>query len=268
MSTEKMIVIFGLLIVFGLLLLPLPLKAESTEWKLVWSDDFDSPNRSAIDSTKWVFDIGGGHWGNEESEYYTDRIENVYQENGCLVIKALKEQYQGWEYTSGRIKTKGKFEPKYGRIEARIKVPYGQGIWPAFWMLGNDIDIHNWPNCGEIDIMENIGYEPYTVHGTIHGPGYSGGRGPSSIINFKEKLADDFHVFAIEWEPKEIRWYFDGKKYFSQTPNEVSDKWVFDHPFFIILNVAVGGSWPGYPDKTTVFPQQMLVDYVRVYQHP
>lgn len=265
MFLKRKIIFLGVLIASGMILFQLPLEAASTEWKLVWSDEFDGPDGASIDSKKWNFDIGGGHWGNAEAQCYTDRIDNVYQENGCLVIRAIKEKYDGWEYTSGRITTKDKFEPKYGRIEARIKVPYGQGLWPAFWMLGNDINTNNWPNCGEIDIMENLGREPYRVHGAIHGPGYFGARGPTAFIDSQEKLSNDFHVFAIEWQPKEISWYFDGEKYFSQTPNDV-DTWVFDHPFFIILNVAVGGTWPGYPDETTVFPQKMLVDYVRVYQ--
>lgn len=237
------------------------------QWKLVWNDEFNGPDGSPVDPAKWEYDLGGWGWGNEEAEYYTDRTKNVYQENGFLVIQALRENYEGREYTSGRIKTKGRFELLYGRIEARIKLPFGQGIWPAFWMLGNDIDTNNWPNCGEIDIMENIGREPDIIHGTIHGPGYSGAWGPTGLFQTKDKkVSDDFHVYAIEWEPNQIRWYFDDQCYFTIGPDDILGKWVFDHPFFILLNVAVGGSWPGYPDETTVFPQKMLVDYVRVYQ--
>jgi hypothetical protein len=169
--------------------------------------------------------------------------------------------------------TKNKIDFAYGRVEAKIKIPYGQGIWPAFWMLGSDIDDVSWPNSGEIDILENIGKasEEKILYGTIHGPGYSGGAGiGSGPYDTGVRLADDFHTYAIEWEPTEIRWYFDGVEYFSATPDDVpaGKEWVFNKPFFIIMNVAVGGNWPGYPDGTTTFPQHMTVDYVRVYQGP
>jgi beta-glucanase (GH16 family) len=245
-------------------------------WKLVWSDEFDGPNGSPVDSTKWGFDTGGGGWGNNELETYTSRTENASREGGMLVIKAIKETFRGSDnitrdYTSARLLTRNKFTQAYGRIEARIKVPYGQGIWPAFWMLGDNIGTAGWPNCGEIDIMENIGREPSIVHGTVHGPGYSGDKGVGAAYTLSggKKFSDDFHTFAVEWEPNVLRWYVDGLLYKTITPNDpniAGKSWVFDHPFFIILNVAVGGYWPLYPDATTVFPQQMLVDYVRVYQ--
>lgn len=236
-------------------------------WKLTWSDEFDETNGSKPDSAKWVYDIGGTGWGNNELEYYTDSAKNAYQENGHLVIKAIEENVGGRNYTSARIKTKGRFEQAYGKFEARIKIPYGQGIWPAFWMLGKDVDSTVWPGCGEIDIMENIGKEPEIIHGTIHGPGYSADKGLSSGYT-GIRFADDYHVYAVEWEPNVIRWYCDGKLYATKTSNDIGkgNKWVFDHPFFMILNVAVGGGWPGNPDATTVFPQTMEVDYVRVYQ--
>jgi beta-glucanase (GH16 family) len=244
-------------------------------WKLVWSDEFDGPNGSPVDSTKWGFDTGGGGWGNNELETYTSRTENASREGGMLVVKAIKETFRGSDnitrdYTSARLLTRNKFSQAYGRIEARIKVPYGQGIWPAFWMLGDNIGTAGWPNCGEIDIMENIGREPSIVHGTIHGPGYSGGDGIGAAYTLPtgQKFSDNFHTFAVEWEPNVMRWYVDGLLYKTITPANLpaGKSWVFDHPFFIILNVAVGGYWPLYPDATTVFPQQMLVDYVRVYQ--
>ena len=244
-------------------------------WSLVWSDEFDGPNGSPVDSSKWSFNIGGNGWGNNELETYTSRTANAYRDGGMLVIKALKETLTGSDgitrnYTSARLLTKNKFSQAYGRFEARIKIPYGQGIWPAFWMLGDNIDTAHWPNCGEVDIMENIGKEPSTVHGTFHGPGYSGGNGISAAYALAngQKFADDFHTFAVEWEPNVIRFYVDGLLYKTRTPADLpaGTTWVFDHPFFIILNVAVGGGWPGNPDATTVFPQQMLVDYVRVYQ--
>jgi beta-glucanase (GH16 family) len=178
--------------------------------------------------------------------------------------------YGPCQYTSARLITKGKFDLKFGRFEARIKIPRGQGVWPAFWLLGNDIDTVGWPKCGEIDIMENIGREPSTVHGTIHGPGYSGSKGIGAPFKLADNavFADDFHVYAVEWTANEIRWYVDGVKHESAEPRNLpaGARWVFDHPFFIILNLAIGGEWPGSPDNTTTFPQTMLVDYVRVYK--
>jgi beta-glucanase (GH16 family) len=246
----------------------------TSAWKLVWSDEFDGPNGSAVDPSKWVTETGGGGWGNDELEYYTNRLDNATQQDGNLVIKVLQEKYIGpgdatRNYTSARLKTLGRFSQTYGRFEARIKIPRGQGIWPAFWMLGDDIEKPGWPDCGEIDIMENIGKEPALVHGTIHGPGYSGERGIGApyALPADQRFADDFHIFAVEWEPNAIRFYVDDHLYTTRTPADLpkGTKWVYDHPFFLLLNVAVGGNWPGSPDASTVFPQTMLVDYVRVY---
>ncbi len=250
-------------------------QAASPAWKLVWSDEFNGPNGSAVDSSKWVSETGGGGWGNNELEYYTKRVQNAWQQDGNLMIKVLQEKYKGADgvsrdYTSARLKTLGKFSQTYGRFEARMKIPRGQGIWPAFWMLGNDIEKPGWPDCGEIDIMENIGKEPAMVHGTIHGPGYSGagGIGSSFSLPGNPSFADDFHLYAVEWEPKAIRFYVDDHLYATRTPTDLpkETKWVYDYPFFLLLNVAVGGDWPGNPDASSVFPQTMLVDYVRVYQ--
>jgi len=249
--------------------------APPAVWSLVWSDEFNGPTGAAVDSTKWTPAVGGGGWGNNELEYYTARPENAYQSGGSLVIKALKEHFTGSdnvtrEYTSARLITKNKFSAQYGRFEARIKIPYGQGIWPAFWMLGTDIDNVGWPRCGEIDIMENIGREPSITHGTIHGPGYSGGGGLGSSYSLpnNQRFADSFHTFAIEWESNVLRFYCDGILYKTRTPADLpaGKTWVYNHPFFILMNLAVGGDWPGSPDATTLFPQTMLVDYVRVYQ--
>ena len=233
-------------------------------WTLVWQDEF---NGTEIDKSKWTFDKGGDGWGNAELEYYTDRPENAHLENGSLVITARKEAYKGSPYTSARLKTQDLAAWTYGRVEARIRIPRGQGLWPAFWMMGNNIYQVGWPGNGEIDIMENIGKEPARIHGTAHGPGYSGPVGPSSPFDLASgAFADEFHVFAIEWQPAEIRWYVDDQLYKTLIPTGAHGKWVFDHPFFILLNVAVGGGWPGYPDETSIFPQSMQVDYVRVYQ--
>lgn len=188
-----------------------------------------------------------------------------------LVIEAREEEItvSGRPYSSARLKTEGLNAWQYGRIEARLKLPYGQGIWPAFWMLGENIDSKGWPGSGEIDIMEHIGREPDRIYATVHSPGYSGGNGVGShLVTDADSLKNDFHVYAIEWQEDEIRWYFDDQEYFRITPKDVPSDWNFDHPFFIILNLAVGGGWPGYPNSTTEFPQFLYADYVRVYQKP
>jgi beta-glucanase (GH16 family) len=254
---------------------PIARTSNPAGWTLVWSDEFDGPSGSAVNASKWTFDVGGNGWGNNELETYTDLAANSHLKDGRLVIRALKETFTGPDkitrpYTSARLITKNKFSQAFGRFEARIRIPYGQGIWPAFWLLGNDIDTAHWPNCGEIDIMENIGKEPSIVHGTFHGPGYSGGSGISAayVLPGGQKFSDDFHTFTVEWEPNVIRFYVDKSLYKTRTPSDLppGTSWVFDHPFFIILNVAVGGGWPGNPDASTVFPQEMVVEYVRVYQ--
>jgi beta-glucanase (GH16 family) len=252
-------------------------------WKLIWNDEFDGPIGSRLDPARWKFNTGGEGWGNQEWEYNTDNPENASLDgNGALVITALQVAnpeangldcwYGACLYTSARILTQDHFDFTYGRIEARIKIPFGHGIWPAFWMLGTDISTTGWPGCGEIDIMENIGREPGIVHGTVHGPGFYGAGGISSAYSLENSkaFADDFHVYALEWSPDELRWYVDGNLSATVKKAQFPDtyRWVFDHPFFIILNVAVGGGWPGYPDETSTFPQTMLVDYVRVYQQP
>lgn len=234
---------------------------------LAFNDEFIGPAGQSPDAGKWDYDIGTD-WGNAQLEYDTDRTANVSLDgNGNLAIIAREESYMGQPYTSARIVTRDLFEPTYGRVEARIKLPTGQGIWPAFWLLGADIETVGWPQCGEIDIMEYLGHDPYTVYGTAHGPGYSGGGGIGHSVTVPgERFDTAFHVFAIEWSENEIRWFLDDSNYYSITPDSLNgNEWVFDHPFYIILNVAVGGNWPGAPDGTTVFPQTMLVDYVRVY---
>ena len=248
-----------------------------TDWRLVWSDEFEGPDGSRPDPGKWVFDLGGGGWGNAELQTYTDRVENAATRDGALILTARAERFTGAdgivrEYTSARLKTLGRFEPLYGRVEARLQLPRGQGIWPAFWMLGADIDRVGWPACGEIDIMENIGREPTTIHGTIHGPGYSGAAGIGGAVEHPggRPFADARHVFAVEWEPDEIRWYLDGRLYQTRRPADLPTgaRWVFDRPHFLLLNVAVGGHWPGSPDEATNFPQELRVEYVRVYARP
>ncbi len=235
-------------------------------WTLVWHDEFDG---ESIDPANWTFEIGGNGWGNNERQFYTDRPENARIEDGMLVIEARAEKFIRRNYTSARIKTQGLHAWTYGHIEARMKLSYGQGIWSAFWMLGTDVTDVGWPRSGEIDIMEHVGREPTRIYGTVHGPGYSGGGGVGHFTTFPSgSLSEEFHVYAIEWEPEEIRWYVDDEQYFKVMPESVPSDWVYDHPFFIIINLAVGGNWPGYPNESTVFPQFLYVDYVRVYQKP
>ena len=239
---------------------------------LTWEDNFDtngSPN-----STRWTYDIGDGTaegipgWGNNELQYYTDRPENVVIEDGMLKITAIKEPYEGRNYTSARILTKGGlFQQAYGRFEARIKLPWGQGLWPEFWLLGTNADV--WPQRGEIDIMENRGSEPTIVHGSVHGPGYSGGEAiTKSYELINDRFDTDFHIFGIEWGPDYINYYVDDVLYNQITPEDVTGEWVYNNnPSYILLNLAVGGAFSGNPSTSTVFPQTMYVDYVRVYSH-
>lgn len=245
---------------------------------LVWADEFDQDG--APNPQNWNFELGDGSaqgipgWGNNELQFYTDRPDNVKVENGVLLITAREEFYQGSNYTSARLTTQGLFEQKYGRFEARIKVPYGKGYWPAFWLLGNDCGVNPWPACGEIDIMENVGDEPTVVFGSMHGPGYNAGESISKEYELENNRFDsEFHIFGIEWSPNRINYYVDDVLYQSITPEDVEEEtdgegvWVFnDRPFYIILNVAVGGNLPGNPNGETVFPQSMVVDYVRVYE--
>jgi beta-glucanase (GH16 family) len=224
--------------------------------------------KSKPDSSKWKTDLGATGWGNHELEEYTDNLDNVFVDrNGHLAIRAIRAER--YKYTSGRLKTVGLFEVQYGKIEARIKIPFGQGIWPAFWMLGDDFTAKGWPTCGEIDIMENIGREPTIVHGTLHGPGYSGAYGVSSQTSLPRgaRFASGFHIFGIEWSAATVEFFVDRKSYSKASRESLpaGAPWVFDHPFFLLLNVAVGGDWPGNPDQSTEFPQSMLVDWVRVW---
>lgn len=239
---------------------------------VVWEDNFDGPSGQGPDSSKWRFDIGGSGWGNDERQYYTNSTRNAAKDGaGNLVITARQENggfqchYGPCQYTSARLLTAQTFTRTYGRFEARIKIPGTQGVWPAFWMLGAEGG--GWPNNGEIDIMENIGREPNTVHGTIHGPGYFGAGGIGAAYNSPNGQAfrDGFHTYTVDWEPNSITWYVDGVQYQRRTPADLGGKtWVFNHPFFMIMNVAVGGYWPGYPDGSTQMPQTMTIDYVRV----
>ena len=250
-------------------------------WVLTMSDDFDGAEGTPPDATMWTYDVGGDGWGNGQLEFNTDRVENVSLDGqGHLRIVAREESYMGNDYTSGRIKTqvfvcddddkKCGFDQKYGRFEARIQLPEGQGLWPAFWMLGANVDEVPWPGCGEIDVMEYQGQRPKRVFGTLHGPGYSGGESISGDFELDgdETFADDFHVFAVDWDPGRIVFSVDGEVYHSVNSSSVPGDWVFDHEFFVILNLAVGGTLGGPVGPDTVFPAKILIDYVRIFERP
>jgi beta-glucanase (GH16 family) len=238
-----------------------------TGYEKVWQDEFSG---TSLDLTSWGFDVGATGWGNNELQYYTNnRPDNLYLDKGKLVIQAKKESYQGSAYTSARILTKGKREFTFGRVDIRAKLPYGNGLWPALWMLGKKIDQTQWPACGEIDIMELIGKEPNKVHGTMHW-GASTSNHLSYTTNYtlpSGNFSDKFHVYSMVWELDKIEIFMDDISYCKFDKSKIgSAAYPFNEPFFFIFNVAVGGNWPGSPDASTVFPQQMLVDYVRVFK--
>lgn len=240
------------------------------DWLLVWNDEFDGADGEEVDQGRWTYDIGTGEngWGNGEQQFYTDRTQNIATDGeGRLAITAVEEDFGGSRYTSARIKTEGLFAQEYGRIEARIQLPQGDGVWPAFWMLGADFAEVGWPQTGEIDIMEFRGQHVDEIHGSLHGPGYSAGEAITNKLRVPDgNFVDDFHVYAVEWEPTRIAWFVDDEVYAVVTETQVlgEGEWVFDHPFFLILNVAVSGSFVFNltPDN---LPQSMLVDYVRVF---
>jgi beta-glucanase (GH16 family) len=246
------------------------------KWEQTWSDEFNEPAGTKPDPAKWGYKLGGDGSGNGERQLYTDVPGNASTDgDGNLAITAIKETPSGsscWygacQYTSARIRTANKFSQAYGRFEARVKVPSGRGLWPAFWTIGDDPNDVGWPQRGEIDVMEILGQAPGTVHGSLHGPGYSGGSAITKSYTLPPggSFADGFHTFAIQWEPDVVRWYVDDQLYETRTPADLPSgtRWVYDHPFSIILNLAVGGNWPGDPDAKTTFPAQMKVDYVRV----
>ncbi|GGA49475.1 RICIN domain-containing protein [Paenibacillus physcomitrellae] len=255
---------FSLLTLFTLLIALTPLTSANAagEWNLVWSDEFDG---TSLNTNNWKAEIGtgSGGWGNNELEYYTDRPQNLQVTGGNLVITAQKEAYGGMNYTSARIKTQGLKSFTYGKIEARIKLPSGQGLWPAFWMLGSNIDTVGWPKSGEIDIMERVNNNA-SVNGTVHwdANGHADYGQASGSLDFSQ-----YHVYSVEWDANYIRWFVDGNPYNEfYIANNTGNTEEFQKPFFILLNLAVGGNWPGSPNSSTAFPAQMQVDYVRVYQ--
>ncbi|MEX0662445.1 MAG: glycoside hydrolase family 16 protein [Balneolaceae bacterium] len=245
---------------------------ENNEWELIWSDEFDSDE---LDQEKWSYQFGTGEeqgltgWGNNELQYYTDHQENVFLEDGQLHIVAFQEDYEEMEYTSARIRTIDKGDWQHGKIEVRAKLPQGQGIWPAIWMLPTEEVYGGWPKSGEIDIMEAVGHEPEIIHGTVHyGTDWPDNEYTGTPFSLENGIfADNFHTFSIEWEEDQIIWFVDGNEFYSVTPDDLEPHpYPFNEEFHLILNLAVGGNWPGNPDETTEFPQSIVVDYVRVYQ--
>ena len=234
-------------------------------FQLVWSDEFDGAAGTAPDPASWTYDLGAGGWGNEELQTYTNSTDNVAMDgNGNLVITAKRN---GFGFTSARIKTEDLFNQAYGRFEARIKTPTGPGVWPAFWMLGSNCGEIGWPQCGEIDIMEQRGQESFITHGSVHGPGYSAGDAITKTFALQDGRFDtDFYVYAIEWGEDYIDFFIDDFLYNRITPSDVTGEWVYDKPFYLIVNIAVGGTFVGFPTADTPFPQSMYIDYVRVYR--
>jgi len=239
---------------------------------LVAADEADAPEGAPPDPAFWSAQVGGGGFGNDESQYYTARPDNAAHDGaGNLVITARLERYGGRAYTSARLTTQGRHELTYGRVEARLQLPVGQGLWPAFWLLGANVGQVGWPTCGEIDVMESRGAEPAVAYGSLHGPGYSGGDALSAAFRAPPdtSLADGMHVYAVDWQPGEVRWSVDGTVYQTARATRLRSgmSWVFDgHPFFVLLDLAVGGRYGGEPDATTPFPQRLVIDYVRLYR--
>ena len=242
---------------------------------LAWSDEFDGPAGAPPSPATWSPETGGHGWGNRELQYYTGGAENASLDGaGHLVITVDRAQPQararqdGCEYTSARLTSKDRFAMRYGVVQARMQIPDGQGMWPAFWMMGQDFDEVGWPRCGEIDVMENFGKDPRMVHGAAHGPGFTGSAVTASHRALRS-LARDFHVYSVIWEPRRIRWYLDDRHYATVTPGDLRGQpWVFNHDFFLLVNVAVGGTASVTPGPSVPFPQRLLVDYIRVYAMP
>jgi len=242
---------------------------DTNAWTLRWAEPFNGPEGSAPDPAHWVHDVGGEGWGNEQLEFNTDRTENVDLDgNGFLRITARREAFEGNTWTSGRLTTQGLESFEYGRVEARIQLPAGKGLWPAFWMLGGDFPEVGWPACGEIDILEVRGETPNEVLGTLHGPGYSGGASVGHTWVAEQALTDGFHVYAVEWDPRHISWWLDDVVIGTAHPGDLpqDSPWVFDHDFFLLLNLAVGGTFLEEPDDTTPDVAVMGVDYVKVFE--
>jgi beta-glucanase (GH16 family) len=244
------------------------LEVKTAERQLVWSDEFNGSG--SVDTSKWAFDVGGNGWGNRELQHYTDRNKNARQEAGKLVIEAIKEDYDKNNFTSARLVTRGKQSWTHVRLEARAKLPRGRGTWPAIWMLGENIKTVGWPRCGEIDIMEHVGYAPDSIYGTVHTGAFNHIKGTQDggFITASD-LETDFHVYFINWTERQIDFGMDNEVYFTfeKRENATFAEWPFDEPHYLLLNVAAGGNWGGSMGvDQTIWPQRMEIDWVRVYQ--
>jgi len=269
MHIGKLFIVLSLTILLACAGVDSPKEGSERDWQLVWADDFEGDSLEQPDTLKWSYDIGRGDngWGNGELQYYTDRLENVHLDGSShLRIRAFRDSIEGASYSSARLKTKGKFEQKYGRFEARIQPPTGEGIWPAFWMLGTNIDSVGWPQCGEIDIMEVIGEARNEIHGSLHGPGHSAGEAITTTYTLPSGEVDnDFHLYAVEWNSDSIVFYVDEEPYQRVNRTSIRGEWVYNTPFYMLINLAIGGTYVGYPAEDEYFPKELLVDYVRVY---
>jgi len=240
--------------------------ANPEDWDFVWSDEFDGKE---LDKEKWKFDTGGHGFGNNELQFYTDRADNAFLEEGSLVVQAKPEKFQNRSYTSAKLQSKAAWT--YGRFEFRAKLPQGKGIWPAIWMMPSDMKKYGgWPQCGEIDILEQLGHEPNRLYGTLHFGNPHASKGKSVALK-QGSLCDDWHEVALEWFPGELRWFVDGELYQVQNDwftNAAGAAWPapFDRDFYVQINLAVGGNWPGNPDAGTTWPQKLRIDYVRVFK--
>ncbi|MEX1295748.1 MAG: glycoside hydrolase family 16 protein [Candidatus Limnocylindrales bacterium] len=257
-----------------------PMTLPAGDWVLAWSDEFEGPAGTPPDPDIWGYDLGDGSgvglvgWGNAERQWYTDEAANVALDGeGHVAIVAREADgsrqcyYGPCEYTSARLLTRDRLEFQHGYLEARLRVPAGFGLWPAFWLLGSNLDEVGWPRSGEIDVMEYVGRRPNELFGTVHGPGYSGSGGISGRVDVGAPVSDEFHTVGLVWEPDRLAWYLDGRRYHEVTREEIApNEWVFEQPAFMLLNVAVGGNLGGPVFPDTDFPAQMLVDYVRLYE--
>lgn len=231
--------------------------------RLIWSDEFDAQRVAPPDPAWWSHEVGGHGWGNDELQVYTTDPANASQDGqGNLVIRALR---RGDAITSARLITKARFAFQYGRIEARARLPVGSGLWSAIWMLGSDIDDVGWPGCGEIDVMENLGADPGRVFGTVHCPGHSGPNGVSGEATTRPVQPGAYRLFAVDWEPGSIVWSVDGRAYHSVSSTQLGASWVFDHSFYLLVNLAVGGTLGGAVGEDTRFPAELKLDYLRVF---
>lgn len=273
-ANSSFLILFSLLFLFSHVSAQKSASDTVNEYELVWSDEFEYTGLP--DSSKWTYDVGDGcpdicGWGNNELQFYTeDRLKNARVENGNLIIEAHKEAYEDRDYTSARLLTRNRDAWKYGRFEIRAKLPSGKGTWPAIWLLPEEWEYGGWPESGEIDLMEHVGHEPNRVYATVHTQAFNHVNGTQDTDTLRVPDAEEnFHVYALEWTPEQISWSVDGQQYSTfENRHATYKEWPFDQPFHLILNIAVGGNWGGAQGvDDSIWPQKMIIDYVRVYQN-